>query len=122
MDAKNFNSPASWPHPGDFFSHFQQHLIAIYSRQLVDGSQTKVRFQNGYGVNILDNRFREVWSEIAVLEFFKSGIHDFTFTYGGLVTLAGRFSLIAYHETRDMLFFRLAINMILFIISISAKN
>jgi|WetSurMetagenome_2_1015567.scaffolds.fasta_scaffold66323_4 hypothetical protein len=70
LNAETAVWPESWPHPDDFFRGLDHRIVSIHSRRLLAGSQIIVRFQNGYGANILHDRLEEGLSEIACLKFF----------------------------------------------------
>jgi hypothetical protein len=68
-----------------FFRGLDDRIVSIHSRQLLAGSQIIVRFQNGYGANILHDRLEKGLSEIAFLKFFGAGVNDFDFIHDGPV-------------------------------------
>jgi hypothetical protein len=61
-------------------------LVSVHTRALLIGEQIILRFDNGYGANILTNRLKEGLSELAVVKFFGSGIDEFDFIQDGSVS------------------------------------
>ena len=75
--------PHNWPALETLFGPLTDRLVSVHSRALLIGEQIILRFENGYGANILTNRLKEGLSELAVVKFFGPGIDEFNVVQDG---------------------------------------
>jgi hypothetical protein len=75
--------PHNWPTQENLFGPLTDRLVSVHTRALLIGEQIILRFENGYGANILTNRLKKGLSELAVVKFFGPGIDQFDFVQDG---------------------------------------